>query len=99
MPQPNSRHILADWWHGLLYCVASLVLGIELNIIGPTVDSLATQIGVAESALGGGTWCLPLQICRRFPEGERIADHDMNICVYRDYPGSGVAELRNGCSF
>ncbi|GLC42553.1 hypothetical protein PLESTM_001350000 [Pleodorina starrii] len=39
--------------HGLLYCIASLVLGIELNIVGPTVDSLAAQVGVNESALGG----------------------------------------------
>ncbi len=44
--------------HGLLYCIASLVLGIELNIVGPTVNSLAAQVGVTEAALGGGEFSL-----------------------------------------
>ncbi|KXZ48627.1 hypothetical protein GPECTOR_26g530 [Gonium pectorale] len=46
---PNAR----GWSHGLLYCVSSLVLGIELNIVGPTAASLAAQVGVTEADLGG----------------------------------------------
>ncbi|GIL77296.1 hypothetical protein Vretifemale_6767, partial [Volvox reticuliferus] len=52
MPQSNSSPF-AGLSHGSLYCLASLILGIELNIVGPTVDSLAAQVGATEAALGG----------------------------------------------
>ncbi|KAG2498357.1 hypothetical protein HYH03_003616 [Edaphochlamys debaryana] len=38
--------------HGLLYIIASLVLGIELNLLGPTVASIAQQLSTSEAALG-----------------------------------------------
>lgn len=39
---------------GMLYCIASLVLGIELNLVGPTASSLSEQVGATEAALGPG---------------------------------------------
>lgn len=52
--QPEMAPTFDGLNNGLLYCVASLVLGIELNLLGPTVSSLAAQVGMTVESLGPG---------------------------------------------
>lgn len=45
---------LGTFANGLLYICSSLVLGIQLNLLGPSASSLAHALGVTEGDLGPG---------------------------------------------